>query len=79
MKNNLAQESGFKYICLVCKEALSGLDLSAGYAVCGSCRKLLNPVQQQKDPVVKASPPIVVLVSDQQAFNRLARFQSWGR
>ena len=75
MKNNITQESGIRYICLVCKEALSDLDLSVGYAVCGSCRKSLNPIQQ-KDPVVKASPPIVVLVSDRQAFNRLARSQS---
>ena len=78
MENNMTQKSGIKYICLVCKEALSDLDLRAGYAFCGSCRKSLNPVQY-KDLVEKASPPIVVLVSDRQAFNRLARFQSWGR
>ena len=78
MKNNMTQESGIRYICLVCKEALSDLDLSADYAVCGSCRKLLNPVQY-KDSIGKVSPLIVVLVSDRQAFNRLARFHSWGR
>ena len=78
MKNNMTQESGIKYICLVCKEALSDLDARVGYAVCGSCRKSFNPIQY-KDSVVKASPPIVILVSDQQAFSRLARFHSWSR
>ena len=78
MKNNITQESSIKYICLLCKETLSDLDSNAGYAVCGWCRKSLNPVQQ-KDSAPKASPPIVVLVSDRQTFNRLARFHSCGR
>ena len=63
MKNNLTQKSNIKYICLFCKDTLSDLDSSASSAVCGSCRKYFNPVQQ-KDSAPKASPPIVVLVSD---------------
>jgi len=78
MKEHLARKSGVRYICLVCKEALSDLDLSGGYAVCSSCRQLFNPVQH-KDQVMTAYSPIVVVVSDRQPFGRLVRFHSRGR